>query len=328
MKIRNLNISTQLRLGLGAILLLVASLGGMAWQSTERLWHQTQLMYDHPLTVRRAVGDFETDLLLMHKGMKNLILAESQAEILAIHQDIEIRQADAFRNLEILRDRFLGPEADITALHDAFVQWNVGRKQIVELLQSGQMVEARTQERLGGDHAKVADALLVRTQAIIEFARNKADQFLQEAQAQRDTIKHQIGAALASILLLSLLVTGLLLRGIKGPLTELTAATGEFSQGKFDVRIRNGSENEFGTLATSFNSMANAMQLQIQVSENVAQLAGVMLREDDLKEFCRELLKALLEHTDSQVAAVYLLNDDHNVSVQTPLPDHPSNNFI
>ena len=35
-----------------------------------------------------------------------------------------------------------------------------------------------------------------------------------------------------------------------------------------------------------------------------------MLREDEVHAFCREMLKALLQHTGSQVGAVYFLNED------------------
>jgi len=44
--------------------------------------------------------------------------------------------------------------------------------------------------------------------------------------------------------------------------------------------------------------------------EGAAQIADVMLREDELHRFSRELLKTLMEHTGSQVGALYLLNWD------------------
>src|SRR5450759_2852446 len=62
-------------------------------------------------------------------------------------------------------------------------------------------------------------------------------------------------------------------------------------------------------LSTSFNAMADATQTEMQMSENAAQLAGVMLREDEAHAFCRELLEGLLQRTGSQVGAVYFLND-------------------
>ena len=55
-------------------------------------------------------------------------------------------------------------------------------------------------------------------------------------------------------------------------------------------------------LAASFNAMADSVQTQARLDEAAADLAAVMLREDELHAFCRELLKALTERTGSQVA--------------------------
>ena len=63
-------------------------------------------------------------------------------------------------------------------------------------------------------------------------------------------------------------------------------------------------------LAASFNAMADSVQAQARLDESRADLAAVMLREDELHAFCRELLKALTERTGSQVGAVYFANAD------------------
>jgi signal transduction histidine kinase len=75
-----------------------------------------------------------------------------------------------------------------------------------------------------------------------------------------------------------------------------------------DARSRYLSTNEFGILATSFNTMADTIQVEMNVKARAAELAGVMLREIEARAFCRELLKGLLQHTGSQIGAVYLLN--------------------
>jgi signal transduction histidine kinase len=54
--------------------------------------------------------------------------------------------------------------------------------------------------------------------------------------------------------------------------------------------------------------MADTIQVEMNVKARAAELAGVMLREIEARAFCRELLKGLLQHTGSQIGAVYLLN--------------------
>jgi signal transduction histidine kinase/DNA-binding response OmpR family regulator len=144
---------------------------------------------------------------------------------------------------------------------------------------------------------------------IDNFSRTKGDQFYQTALAEQASIRHHLVAVFVTILLLSGVVVWLLIKGIKAPLVELTAVAEQFQQGNMAGRSRYVSANEFGSLSTAFNAMAETIQKEMQISMNSAQLAGVMLREDEIHAFCREMLKALLQHTGSQMGAVYFLNE-------------------
>ena len=107
--LQRLSIGTQLFLGLGIILVMVGLLGVVAWQQADSLWAETQGLYEHPLLVRRAVGEIKADILTMHRGMKDAVLAESDAEITLALQEIDRYEADAHRQFEIVYDRYLGP---------------------------------------------------------------------------------------------------------------------------------------------------------------------------------------------------------------------------
>ncbi|MEI7902885.1 MAG: histidine kinase dimerization/phospho-acceptor domain-containing protein, partial [bacterium] len=309
MKLKDLKIATQLRLGLGVILALVVGLGVLAWIQTDLLWLQTKTMYDHPLQVRRALGAFEVDILAMHRGMKDLVLAVNDQETATALQEIETRKADASRQLEILYDRYLGPRSEINTLHDDFVKWNAIREETIRLFRAGKIAESVARTKSSGVGGAQAEALMGHLGKIDDFARTKGDQFYQMATEQNDAIKRQLAVIVTVILLLSLIDAWRLLKGIKAPLAELMATTEQFRQGKLDVRSGYASANEFGTLAASFNTMADAIETEMRINENAAQLAGVMLREEEVHAFCREVLKALLQHTGSQVGAVYFLNE-------------------
>ena len=62
MKLNDLKISTQLRLGMGIILLAVVVMGVVAWRQAELLWLQTTTLYEHPYRVRLALDDLEADI--------------------------------------------------------------------------------------------------------------------------------------------------------------------------------------------------------------------------------------------------------------------------
>jgi hypothetical protein len=50
-------------------------------------------LYNHPLAVRRVLGELKADILMIHRDMKDLFLVEGEEEISRILQSIEGVQA-------------------------------------------------------------------------------------------------------------------------------------------------------------------------------------------------------------------------------------------
>ena len=309
MKLQNLKIGTQLRIGLGIIMAFVIFLGALAWIQADQLWLQTKSLYEHPLQVRRALDKLAIDILTMHRDMKDLILAENEQERQSRIQDLDVREADAFQQFDILYDRYLGPRKDIDEARNHFVQWKSIRAEAIRLLRAGKTAEAAARTKSSGVGGAHVEKIWKEVQDISDFAKNKGDQFYLDATAINDALNRQLGVIVAVILLLSLIVAWLLLKGIKTPLAELTSAAEQFRRGDIDARSGYASTNEFGTLSATFNALAETIQTEMQGKESAARIAAVMLQEEDLRIFCRGLLQGLLEHTGSQIGAVYLLNE-------------------
>jgi len=309
MKLKDLKIGTQLKIGTCAILVFVALLGVTAWFQANSLWQETKGLYDHPLQVRRALGELTFDILSMHREMKSLILSENEQERQFVIQGIDTHEAAAARQFDILYDIYLGPRRDIEEAHNAFVQWKSIREETIRLFRAGKTAEAARRTKsgnVGGDHV---EKLLKEVQDISDFSRNRGDQFYQGAEKKKGDLMMQLGMVFGAILLLTLGVGFLLLKGIREPLQELTSAADRFGRGELDARSRYASANEFGKLSTAFNALVETVQTEWQGKESAARIAGAMLQEEELHAFCRELLKGLLEHTGSQVGAVYLPNE-------------------
>ena len=308
MKLFDRKIATQLRLALGVILLLVVGFGVGVWRQTNQIWVQTRMMYEHPFQVTQDVGEFEADVLAMQQAMQAMLVEPTDPAITTALQDIEVRRTNAARRITGLLSLYLGPRADISDLQDAFGKWNVSREETLRLLRAGQASAAKERALHGVQQAQLL-ALIHQIHRVESFARNKADEFYQIASEQNSVLNGRLIATVAGIVLLSMGVGGLLLKSIKVPLQELTAVSAQFRRGHLDVRSHYVAGNEFGTLATAFNTMAAEIQAQTQVNENAAQLAEAMLRHDEVQAFCNDLLKGLMSHTGSQVGAVYFQNE-------------------
>lgn len=309
MNLHNLKIGQQLRLGLGVILLLVVLLSAMAWKQTGSLWQETKGLYEHPLAVRCALGELNADVLTMRQEMLALCLAGNDQERQLILQKIDTSEADARRQFEVLYDRYLGPRSDIDQAFQAFVQWKALREETLRLLQAGKVVEAVSRTKSTGVCGVHVEKVMKEINDVSVFANNRANQFFADAQKHRDGMSTELGLVFVTVLLAAWGIFYFLLRGIKDPLKELTSVTDQYREGRLDVRSQYAGNNELGELAASFNGLAEAVEREIVIKENTARLAEVMIGEESLRSFCRELLKAMMEHTKSQVGAVYLLNE-------------------
>jgi len=312
MRLKDVKIGTQLHYGLGVIIVLVVLLGTMSWYQADRLWQETQGLYDHPLQVRRALGEIRYDIQTMRLGMKDLLLAGNDQDRQSILQDINAREVSVLGQFAILSYRYLGPKSDIDQARFTYDQWKVIRNETVKLIEAGRSEEAAIRLRpLGISGAKVAE-IQSNLSRISDYAVARGDRFYQTAQSERNSLMIGLWSLLGFIFLTTLSISYLLLKGVKEPLLELTSLTGKYREGKLDVRSAYESANEFGTLAASFNQLADSIQMELQSREIAAKISAVMLVEEDLHCFCRELVKSLLEYTESQVGAIYLLNSEQS----------------
>jgi len=310
MKLTDLKIGTQLKIAFGIIVFLILILSAISFQQANKLKQQTNDLYEHPLVVRQALGELKVDILSIHRSLKDLSLAENNQEGIQIQQDIEKYKTDALKQFDILYDSYLGPRVDIENTFNDFVKWNAIREETISLVREGKKTEALARTKPNESGGKQVDIILGHLQVIDDFARNKATQFYTNAAELRNMLNRQLGFLVASILCLTLFVTYILNRSIRRPIEELAGVTRLFKEGKMDARSTNRSTNEFGQLSRSFNDLADTIETEITLNNQAAKLAGVMLSEDDAHKFSHALLSSLLEQTNSQMGAVYFLNEE------------------
>ena len=193
---QSLTVGTQLRLGLGVILILVVLLGGVAWQQADSLWQKTQMLYEHPLEVRRAVDQIALDILTMQRGLTDAVLAENDREIEQAEQIIDRHEADAHRQFTVLYDRYLGARSDIEAVERIFVEWGAIRDEELRLLRAGRVAEAARISMPTGGGGRQVDLMLAALGVVSDFATAKADQFYLVARSERDTLQTRLLGAL------------------------------------------------------------------------------------------------------------------------------------
>ncbi len=315
MNLKTFRIGTQLKIGFSVLMLFVLVLGAVSHLQTDKIHQQTVDIYNHPMMVQRAIGTLRSDILTIQRDMKDLFLGVGETEIAFELNRIETSRASAIEQIGIIYRHYLGPRTDIDSAKQAFATWSSIQNESIRLFQTRKIAEAANRTNSTGVGGKQAEVVLAALQKIDDFARNKGEELFVKSGELNELLNRQLLLLVVAILLLSLIINFILLRNIRTPLKILSDAARRFHEGDMETRSSYASANEFGVLSASFNTLAESIQANTDLSEKAANLARIMLSEDDAKVFFRTTLAALATHTGSQVAAAYLLSDDKKTFV-------------
>lgn len=310
MKFPNVQIKTQLLFGFAILIIFVIILGVVGISQSSAIAGQTRLLYDHPVQVRQAIGKLEVDVLSIHRDIRSMMLTDKPSDITEFIAKMDTREADAFDQIDILYSRYLGPKSDVDSLKQEFIKWNAIHVETRQLFQEGKTVEAIARTMPDGEGGKQAEVVFAALEKISNFQNNKADELYAGSKQLSEDLNRQFFIILGTIVLLTLLINYFLLRNIRVPLNELTRATRDFKNGKFEARSAYALTNEFGVLSESFNEMAEILENNLELNQKTGEFSDLMLAENDPRRFFKDILKAFTEQTNAQIAAVYLLNGD------------------
>jgi signal transduction histidine kinase/DNA-binding response OmpR family regulator/methyl-accepting chemotaxis protein len=307
--LKDIKITAKLRIGLGIILVFVAVLGVVSWYQAESIWQQADGMYNHPLAVRRALNALNIDVFSLNRELGDFINTAGKNEYPALLKELSRHDAEVTRQIHILYESYLGPRTDLDEVVLSYSNWKASTDTILQIALGGNRSEAINRTTRHSLNRAMMDTLISNIRDVSEFAIARGDKFYRDALTSKTGLLHSLRTLLGIILALSVAISLFLVKDIRTPLKELIKVTGQFQRGKLGARSMYASRNEFGVLSESFNALAQTIQTEMESRENAMTAADVMLREEDLRSFSRVLLVVFLEHTQSQMAAMYLLNE-------------------
>lgn len=169
----------------------------------------TRRIYEHPLVVSNASLLAAFNITKMHRGMKDVVLANSPSELESALNIVTENEQKVYQQLDTIRKDILGKEGKALEKQTRrlFENWKPIREDVVRLLNSGNKEEAILITKTNGaDYvAKLEEQMLELT----SYARKKADSFIElaetmQANIEKITLILTIAGVLISLLIASI----------------------------------------------------------------------------------------------------------------------------
>ena len=275
-------IRQRIILSFAVILLLMCAMGGIAFVALDRVEKDTtslqkdslvgveysnqllaEFSVNHSLTLRRAILDDKAAM-----GNDDTLLQANRVRLEDVMKKYEttILQAKDRENFEGFRN--------------ALAAYTQTQDQILKL--SAALLKQEAGTAVIRQFNTETDKVQTMLQAVVDFNSANADRSAQDIVETVDAARMSIVASFAVALILAALCGYLLLKAITAPLGGLLAAVKVMSKGDFSQRVSLDRRDEFGVLASGFNSMTDELaalvgQVQksgIQVNTSVMEISA------------------------------------------------------
>ena len=179
---KNIKIGLKMAIGFGSVILFMIIGGVVSYNTAYKLSDLTEKLYMHPLAVGTSIRDIQTELVAIHRSMKDVAMSQTLEQMEKTQGIVDENAKQAMGYFKLLNERFLGDKKDIKLAEKLFADWAPIRNKVIE--QRIIQIENNANEitrREGAPHvAKIMKSL----DGLIEFANGKAKEFNDNARAR------------------------------------------------------------------------------------------------------------------------------------------------
>ena len=265
--LQRLNISHKLKLGFGAILVIILALILAAWQGFNQV-NQAVRQNIHSYHVLQDSDAALLALVNMETGMRGFALTGKEEFLDPLNKG-EQQFAEQLQELTQLTRDNPAQQADLTQLGQAKQQWN--NESVQQILTLRRQVNAGTQP-LDALTARIATAqdkgkMDGMRESLAQIKTRENALLDGRTQAMNDAKQQAMTILISGGLLAALLALGIawsLSRTIVGRLEQTVAIARNIAAGQLDSPIPTGGRDELGQLLAAFGQMQDKLRGMIQ----------------------------------------------------------------
>lgn len=193
-------------------IILLIILGTVSIVKMIELADLSQKLYDHPYTVTNATKTIESNLISMHRYMKDVVLANDLKELQMAVDKVNASEVIIYKEYKIIFERYLGNKVDIQTSYDTFLKWKPIRDEVIALIDKGEIDKAAQITKDKG--AKHVANLNGQVDKLIQYAQRKAIFFNENAKESKNSSIALISIILFSIISITILLLILLTKNL------------------------------------------------------------------------------------------------------------------
>jgi methyl-accepting chemotaxis protein len=245
---------------LSGFILVIAITGiGDFYSHTQmnRLSDLTTRVYNHPLRVTRAVLSADTNIVKIHRSMKDVVLSSTEVDLKAANDAVNVYEREVYKHLNIAEKWILGDDGSVLLAETAniFSDWKSIRDEVIILTKVGNRTEAFAVTK--GKGARHVELLNNKMEVLKNYAATKAIEVLNDSQKIKETIFFTSSTVLLLAVLICVLLGFFFSRTITDSIKQLIKGIEEFGLGNLDYEIKVKSKDEISWLANALNDMAH-----------------------------------------------------------------------
>ena len=257
-------IGRRLVTGFAVLVALMFGIGGLALNGMVTLAELTERLHRHPYAVNDAVLQVRADALAVHRGMKDVALAEGRQAITEVAASLEAYDARIAERLDLIEQRAPGDAALVADMRQALADWDETRQSVVRFRSFGQSDRAADLTRgVGAEQVQQIETLIGALQASAEA---QAARFMEESAATRDTVVVMMVASIAAAAAIAAAIAWIMARSITRPVKAMTYTVGRLAEGSRDLVVPGvDRRDEIGRMAKSVLLLKEALSAKDQL---------------------------------------------------------------
>ncbi len=314
--LNRLNISTRLIIVTAAIFFAILIISVITVMQSRDAARITEEIFYHPYTVSNAIGKIETNIVAMHRSMKDVALSSSENELNQAVSAVNDYEQRVLENFKIVFDRFLGEKSNIDAAYNAFIEWRAIRNEVIELTKKGDHEAAYAITK--GKGARHVDLMFAKITDMVEYVNNKATQYRIDALSKYDLITKSLIIFISTLIVISASLVYFTVRSITLPINEIIHRIQDISRNQFHVEIDLSGKNQMNLLIQSVDQLENITEkLNKEIEERKKVQSELELYKNSLEKLVEKRTRELQEAQALLSKAV----DDADIGMVLVKPD-------